>query len=108
MFDMLGKMGEMKARMEEAQKAVSLVSVTRHSASGLVTATASGDKRLQSLSIDATLLRTEPTDRIQALLVETINDALAEAERQSAEIIKQKTAGLLPNIPGLDLSKFGK
>ena len=108
MFDVLGKMGEMKTRMEEAQKAVSAIRISEESFAGLVKATVTGDRRLIELTIDASLAKPEEINVLQDLVLAAVNKALTRAEAEAATIIKEKTAGLLPSIPGLDLTRFGK
>jgi DNA-binding protein YbaB len=41
------------------------------------------------------------------LIVAAVNLAQANAEELAKEEMKKNTEGILPNIPGLDLSGFG-
>jgi DNA-binding protein YbaB len=43
---------------------------------------------------------------MQDLIVAAINAALENAENKAAEEMRKSTEGLMPNIPGLDLSKM--
>jgi hypothetical protein len=108
MFDILGKMGEMKARLEEAQKAIIDVTVTAEAGAGLVKVTMNGNRQAQKIEIDPSLLLESETEMLQDLLVAAFNLASTRAEEQAAAIMQSKTAGMLPSIPGLDLSRFGK
>lgn len=108
MFDLFGKMGEMKARMEEVKTALAELEVTGESGAGLVRVTLTGDRRAKDVEIDPSLLNPAEADMLQDLLVAAFNLASQKAEEQGARIVKEKTAGILPNIPGLDFGAFGK
>ena len=43
---------------------------------------------------------------MQDLVVAAVNKALADVEIKAKEEIRKSTEGLLPNIPGLDLSNM--
>ena len=40
------------------------------------------------------------------LIIAAVNKAVAEADTLAKEHIKKSTEGMLPNIPGMDLSGF--
>lgn len=104
MMKMMGKMKEVQSRMKEAQD--SLVNVKAHgeSGGGLVKATVNGKKQLISLDIDPSLLKGEDKIILQDLVVAAVNKASEEAEILAKEELRKSTEGLLPNIPGMDLS----
>ena len=43
---------------------------------------------------------------VQDLVVAAVNKAMEEAEVRSKEELRKSTEGLLPNIPGFDLSQM--
>jgi DNA-binding YbaB/EbfC family protein len=104
MMKMMGKMKEVQARMKEAQD--NLVNVRAHgeSGAGMVKATVNGKKQLVSLDIDPSLLKGDDKVIVQDLIVAAVNKASEEAEILAKEEMRKSTEGLLPNIPGLDLS----
>jgi DNA-binding YbaB/EbfC family protein len=104
MMKMMGKMKEVQARMKEAQD--NLVNVRAHgeSGAGMVKATVNGKKQLVSLDIDPSLLKGDDKVIVQDLIVAAVNKASEEAEILTKEEMRKSTEGLLPNIPGLDLS----
>ncbi len=104
MMKMMGKMKEVQARIKEAQD--NLVRVVAHgeSGAGLVKATVNGKKQLVSIDIDASLLKGDDKIILQDLIVAAVNKANEEAEVLAKEELRKSTEGLLPNIPGLDLS----
>lgn len=106
MMKMMGKMKEVQARMKEAQDNLVHVQATGESGGGMVKATVNGKKQLIALDIDPTILKAEDKVLIQDLSIAAINKAMEEAEILAKEEIKKSTEGLIPNIPGMDLSNF--
>jgi DNA-binding protein YbaB len=72
----------------------------------MVRAIVNGKKQLIGLDIDPTILKADDKILIQDLVVAAVNKASEEAEVLAKEELKKSTEGLLPNIPGLDLSSF--
>jgi len=106
MMKMMGKMKEVQARMKEAQDNLVNVIATGESGAGLVKATVNGKRQLINLDIDTSLLKPEDKPILQDLIVAAINKANEEAEVLAKEALKKSTDGLLPNIPGIDLSSL--
>ncbi|RAW01699.1 YbaB/EbfC family nucleoid-associated protein [Pseudochryseolinea flava] len=106
MMKMMGKMKEVQARIKEAQD--NLVNVKAHgeSGAGMVKATVNGKKQLISVEIDPTLMKVEDKIILQDLIVAAVNKASEEAEIVAKEELRKSTDGLIPNIPGMDLSNF--
>jgi nucleoid-associated protein EbfC len=104
MMKMMGKMKEVQARMKEAQDNLSKLRASGESGGGMVKATVNGKRQLIALDIDPTLLKAEDKMVVQDLVVAAVNKAADEAELLAKEEMKKSTEGLLPNIPGLDLS----
>ncbi len=109
MFDlmkMMGKMKEVQARLKEAQDNLALLKINGESGGGMVKAIVNGKRQLISLDIDAAILKAEDKTLIQDLVVAAVNKASEEAEAQAREQLKKSTEGMLPNIPGMDLSSL--
>ena len=104
MMKMMGKMKEVQARMKEAQDNLVRVVAQGESGAGLVKATVNGKKQLVTIDIDPSLLKGDDKIILQDLIVAAVNKANEEAEVLAKEELRKSTEGLLPNIPGLDLS----
>ena len=104
MMKMMGKMKEVQARIKEAQD--NLVKVVAHgeSGAGLVKATVNGKKQVVAIDIDPSLMKADDKIILQDLIVAAVNKANEEADVLAKEELRKSTDGLLPNIPGLDLS----
>src|ERR1041385_2256434 len=106
MFNMMGKVKELQARLKEAQDNLVNVKATGESGGGMVKAVVNGKKQIISIDIDPTLLKSDDKPILQDLIVAAVNKALEEAEILAKEELRKRTEGLLPNIPGLALSNF--
>ena len=106
MMKMMGKMKEVQARMKEAQDNLANIHATGESGAGLVKATVNGKRQLIKLDIDPTLLKPEDKTVVQDLIVAAINKGIDEAEILAKEELRKSTDGILPNIPGIDLSSL--
>lgn len=106
MMKMMGKMKEVQARIKQAQDNLVNVSASGESGGGMVKATVNGKKQLVALDIDATILKADDKILIQDLVVAAVNKASDEAEQLAKEEMRKATDGLIPNIPGMDLSSL--
>ncbi len=106
MMKMMGKVKEMQAKLREAQDNLQRIVVTGESGAGLVKATVNGKKKLLSVEIDPSLLNANDKVLIQDLVVAAVNKAMEEAEVLAREELRKSTEGMLPNVPGFDLSQM--
>jgi len=107
MMKMMGKLGELKSKMAEAQAKVAQIQASGESGAGMVKATVTGTKKLISLEIDPTLINQDDSKMMVDLIIAAVNNAQKNAEDLAKEEMKKNTEGIMPNIPGLDLSAFG-
>src|SRR5688500_9941946 len=104
MFDMMGMLGkvkELQAKMKEAQDNLQHIVVTAESGAGMVKAKANGQRKLLSIEIDESIVKSGDAEMISDLVVAAVNKALDEAGEKGKEELKKQTEGLMPNIPGL-------
>lgn len=106
MFNMMGKVKELQARLKEAQDNLVHLKVSGESGGGMVKAVVNGKKQLISVDIDPSLLKGDDQVILQDLIVAAVNKASEEAETLAKEELRKSTEGILPNIPGLDFSSF--
>lgn len=106
LFGMMDKIGKLKDAVEDVKNKTDRMQVSASGQEGGVEVVSSVSKKIQSISIDETLLKPENKAMLEEALLNTVNNALREAHRTYKEEFKQATDGLIPNIPGVDLSKF--
>lgn len=72
------------------------------SAGGEVRVTACGDASVLSIKIDPSAVAPNRVDKLEKIILETVNGALEEAKKLSAEHMQKLMTDMgLPNIPGL-------
>lgn len=106
MMKMLGKMKEVQARLKEAQDKLVTLRAYGESGGGMVKATVNGKRQLVALDLDPSLLKADDKIVLQDLIIAAVNKASDEAEVIAKEELRKSTEGLLPNIPGMDLSSM--
>lgn len=104
MMNMLGKMKDVQAKIKQAKENLVNVTVTSESGAGMVKATINGNRQVIKLEIDPDLFKPEDKQMLQDLTVAAVNKGLADIEEKIRVEMKKSTDGVLPNIPGLDLS----
>ncbi|MFW5759411.1 MAG: YbaB/EbfC family nucleoid-associated protein [Cyclobacteriaceae bacterium] len=104
MMKMMGKMKEVQAKMKEAQENLVHVTASGESGAGMVKATVNGKKQLVKLEIDNEIVNASDKEMMQDLIIAAVNKAIEDADVKAREELKKSTEGMLPNIPGLDLS----
>ena len=103
MFDFLGKMNDINSKMEETKKQLELIEVHAISTNGNIQVTANGNRKLISIKIADDFYSTSSKENLIESLKEAINEVNVKTELVMKEQMKNATAGLLPNIPGLGI-----
>jgi DNA-binding YbaB/EbfC family protein len=106
MMKMMGKMKEVQQKMKEAQDNLVQIKASGESGGGMVRAIVNGKKQVIAIDIDPIILKAEDKVLVQDLVVAAINKASEEADQLAKESLKKATEGLIPNIPGMDLSNL--
>jgi nucleoid-associated protein EbfC len=104
--EMMGKIKEMQARMQEAQENLVNIKASAEAGAGMVKATVNGKKQVLSIEIDKDLLSPNDQEMAQDLIVAAVNKALNEVDIMVKDELKKHTEGILPNIPGLDFNNL--
>jgi DNA-binding YbaB/EbfC family protein len=105
--DMFGKLQKLQTEMAEAKNQLKSILVTAESGAGMVKVTASCDVRIRSIQIDPEIIDKNDPELLQDLVTAAVNLALHQAEEKSKDEMAKIAKDKLPNIPGMDLSKFG-
>ncbi|OFY63529.1 MAG: nucleoid-associated protein, YbaB/EbfC family [Bacteroidetes bacterium RIFCSPLOWO2_02_FULL_36_8] len=105
--NLFGKLQDLQGKIKEAQGKLNEIIVEAESGGGMVKVKANGLKKIISIQIEPTLANSNDLEMLQDLVVAAVNIALDKAGEAAQEKMKNTASGLLPNIPGMDLSKFG-
>jgi DNA-binding YbaB/EbfC family protein len=95
----LDKLKDFKKNAEEAKLRLENITVEGIAGSDLVRVVSTASKRIVSVDINESVLRTALKPDIDKLVLEAINNALAQAD----QVTQSEMQGIMPNIPGLGL-----
>jgi len=95
----LDKLKDFKKNAEEAKQRLDSITVEGVAGSDLVKVVCTASKKIVSVDINESVLRTALKPDIDKLVLEVINDAMNQAER----VTESEMKGILPNIPGLGI-----
>ncbi len=104
--DMMGKFQEMQNRLKEAREKLDEVTVDAEAGGGMVRVLANANRKVLKIEVDPTIIDKDDPEIMVDLITAAVNKALEKAEARGREELEGATKGMLPNIPGLDLSKF--
>ncbi len=88
------KMMKQVKQVKKMQKELARKTVEVKSPCGSVTVVAKGDMSLKSISIEADLLDPSRRERVQKLLVSTVNSALDSSKKAAANDMQRLTGGM--------------
>lgn len=97
----MGKLGEMKQRMEDMKKRLDNITVVGEAGNGLVKATVTGNRKLVNLQISPELLQEQDAEAIEDLVTVAVNRALEQAEQVAEAESTAMGQDMLPGFPGL-------
>ena len=109
MFDimkMMGKVKEVQEKIKEAQAQLVHITAEGESGGGMVKTVVNGHRKVLSIEIDQDMIKPEDKEMIQDLVAAATNIALEKIDIAIKEEMKKSTEGVMPNIPGFDLSSM--
>ena len=100
-MNMIKQAQKMQQDMLKMQEELEQAVYTATAGGGVVTATVSGKRELQSLAIEPDAVDPEDVEMLQDLIIAAVNEALRKAEASASEGMSKLTGGL--NLGGLGL-----
>ena len=94
--------GEMQAKMQEMQEKLAEIEVAGEAGGGMVKVILNGKGYAKAVAIERSLMKEDDAEILEDLIAAAINDAKSKLETQSAEQMKELTAGM-PLPPGMKL-----
>lgn len=98
MFDLINKLGEVKKKMEEMRSRLDTVYLDAEAGEGRVKITVNGNRKVKTVTIDESLLKTENKEELQDLLEVAFNRALEKAEVTNEAEMKAAGKDFLPGF----------
>lgn len=99
MKQMMRQAQKMQKELNKAQEEIAMMSFEATAGGGMVTAVASGDMAITSLTIDPDAVDPEDVEMLQDMVVAAVNEALRGVSELSNQRMSAVTGGM--NIPGL-------
>lgn len=99
MKQMMRQAQKMQKELNKAQEEIATMSFDATAGGGMVTAVASGDMAITSLTIDPDAVDPEDVEMLQDMVVAAVNEALRGVSELSNQRMSAVTGGM--NIPGL-------
>lgn len=99
MKQMMRQAQKMQKELNKAQEEIATMSFEATAGGGMVTAVASGDMAITSLTIDPDAVDPEDVEMLQDMVVAAVNEALRGVSELSNQRMSAVTGGM--NIPGL-------
>lgn len=103
--DLFGKMQQLQQQVEDTRKRLAEQRVEAEAGGGMVRVTANGARQVLKIQLDDEVV--QDREMMEDLICAAVNKALDLADQLAKEEMGKATAGMLPNMPGMDLSRFG-
>jgi DNA-binding YbaB/EbfC family protein len=107
-LDLMGKLKDMQAEMERARQRLDDITITAESGGGMVVVTANANRKVLKITVDADLMDRNDKEIMEDLIAAAVNKAMEAAENVAREEIGRVSSNFMPNIPGMDMSQFGR
>ena len=99
---MLRQLQGIQQNLAKAQEEIAAMTVEATAGGGVVTVVVSGERRVQSITINPEVVDPEDVEMLQDLVVAAINQGLEQVDEVAAEKMNDATGGLAGmGIPGL-------
>ena len=94
---MMKKLQEMQQKVEETKARLDTITVEGKASNGKVTVIMTGNRKVNSISINEELANLDK-EELEDLLIIATNDALVKAESVNESEMKVASAGMLPGM----------
>jgi len=100
MIDQMKQLYEMQKKAKDLQKQLEMIKVDKSNSSGTLKARVNGAQKLESIQVDPVWLAADKKAALESSLVDLINGAFEDAQKQSAT----QAAALMKSFKGLGIT----
>jgi DNA-binding YbaB/EbfC family protein len=104
MQGMMKQVQKMQEKMQKVQEELEQMTLTEESGGGMVKATINGKIQLTKIQIEKEVINPEDSEMLEDLVLAAVNKAIDSAQKMSSDEMNKATSGMIPNIPGLNLT----
>lgn len=104
---MMRQLAQMQQAMQQAQAEIAATEVTGTAGGGMVTATATGNGELRSITIDPAAVDRDDVELLEDMVVAAVNEARRAGEALQNEKLGAVTGGLGKLAGGLGMPGLG-
>ena len=102
----MSKVQEAQAKLKKTKEELGNLTAVDEAGAEMVKVHINGNRSITKVEIDESILTIKDKEIVQDLVVAATNKALEKIEAQIQAEMAKSAGSILPNIPGMDLSKM--
>lgn len=106
MQGMMKQVQKLQERMAQVQAELENRTVVAESGGGMVKVTVNGRQQIVGIHMEKDVIDPADPEMLEDLLLAAVNKGLEDSQKMAQEEMSKVTAGVLPQIPGLNFPGF--
>ncbi len=102
MQGMMKQVQKFQEKMAQVQAELEQKTVSADAGGGMIRVTVNGKQQVVSMKIEKEVVNPDELEMLEDLVVSAVNKGIEESHRMAQEEMQKVTAGVLPQIPGLN------